>query len=886
MPNSVEGLGAATLRRQRSVDLARTEQSGRGGGHPARRRWGWAFRARIRWLGWGAIALVAATGAFWVLRGTPVTVRLGQGNGSQEAGVIPVLGLQSALEVKRDQLGVPHLKGRSEHDLWFGLGFVHAQDRLAQLLWMRRMAQGTTAEVIGGSGLPGDRLARTLGIGLLAARASQALGPEARAVLQAYGAGINASMRHRHDRASEALQFKRDERQARPARWEVSDSIAILKLLSWAMSNGIETGLVLDDLIAQLGGRWALPFRPDPPAWRIRDGDGNALPSLEGWMHARGGGASGMGFSSGRDWVRSVDLQGGSAWVLGGHYTESGSPFLVADLHLPVTAPSLMYAASLSGESMDLAGATIPGVPVFWFGRNSKMAWAALPARAVTVDLFTETVRWADGTYRSGGLWTPLDLREENIEVRTEAGLESVPWIVRSTRHGPLIDSLLAADGVLSEPIRDVERRPLSLAWTGAIEGDGFESLLRLARAGSEADLLRALPDHHEPVISVVYADQSGRAGMQLAGWLPERILPTSLVPVPGRLALFDWVKPIPFSEMPHLSFDASRQVGPQGRAFLALADGAVGSAPMEAPIEWMWRSRSTQTRLQAILQQLIAQDPARQSRPSGLVDLLSAWTTLDDMGGHAARDFVPAIVDLANQADNLRPEAKEILSILADWDGVFSVKSRGAAIYQVLMHHLLERVLRPSIGPKLLSRYLDLPDVKPNAVLGQMMIAAQQVNSGEDPAGTEPMANAVASALRQTWVTLSHRLGVSREDWRWGALHQLRFIRFEGARSELVSEIPPIQMGGSGRTLAYASFDAGRSFAVDQVSNLRIAIDLAYPDRLLLSLAPGQSESSEHVHYQDALQRWTVGKPFVLETKPLWVEGQASSRLLLEPVQ
>ena len=884
MPNSVEGLGAATLRRQRSVDLARTEQSGRGGGQPPRRRRGWASRARIRWLGWGAFALAAATGAFWMLRGDPAAVRLGKGNEPQETGVIPVLGLQSALEIKRDHLGVPHLKGGSEHDLWFGLGFVHAQDRLAQLLWMRRMALGTTAETIGRSGLPGDRLARTLGIRSLAVRASQALGPEARAVLQAYGAGINASMRNRHDRALEAPQFRRDERHALPAPWEVSDSIAILKLLSWAMSNGIETGLVLDDLIAQLGGRWALPFRPDPSGWRIRDG--HALPSLEDWMHARGGGASGIGFSSGRDWVRSVDFQGGSAWVLGGYYTESGSPFLVADLHLPVTAPALMYAASLTGGSMDLAGATIPGVPVFWLGRNSKMAWAALPARAVTVDLFTETVRWADGTYRSGGVWTPLDFREEIIEVRTDSGLESVPWVVRSTRHGPLIDSLLAVEGVDAEPIRDVERRPLSLAWTGALEGDGFESLLRLASAGSEADLLRALPDHHEPVISVVYADQSGRAGMQLAGWLPERILPTSLVPVPGRLALFDWVEPIPFSEMPHLSFDASRQAGPQGRAFLALADGAVGPAPAEVPIEWMWRSRSTQKRLRAILQQLIVQDSARQSRPGGLVDLLSAWGTLNDMGGHAARDVVPAIVDLAHQADNLRPEAKEILSILADWDGVFSATSRGAAIYQVLMHHLLDRVLRPSIGSKLLSRYLDLPDVKPNAVLGKMMIATQQANSGDDPVRIEPMANAVASALRQTWVTLSHRLGVSREDWRWGALHQLRFARFGEKRSEWVSGIPPIQMGGSGRTLAYASFDVGRSFAVDQVSNLRIAIDLAYPDRLLLSLAPGQSESVQSGHYQDALPRWMIGKPFVLETKPLWVEGQASSRLLLEPVQ
>ena len=82
-----------------------------------------------------------------------------------------------------------------------------------------------------------------------------------------------------------------------------------------------------------------------------------------------------------------------------------------------------------------------------------------------------------------------------------------------------------------------VGREPLSLAWTGMLPGNVLTSLIGVARAKDADALVSALAGHHEPVVTVVYADASGQAGMQLAGWLPQRALPTSLVPVPGRPA-------------------------------------------------------------------------------------------------------------------------------------------------------------------------------------------------------------------------------------------------------------------------------------------------------------------------------------------------------------
>ena len=48
-------------------------------------------------------------------------------------------------------------------DAAFALGFVHAQDRFAQMEIMRRLAGGRLAEVVGALGLNSDRFMRTLG---------------------------------------------------------------------------------------------------------------------------------------------------------------------------------------------------------------------------------------------------------------------------------------------------------------------------------------------------------------------------------------------------------------------------------------------------------------------------------------------------------------------------------------------------------------------------------------------------------------------------------------------------------------------------------------------------------------------------------------------------
>ena len=98
-------------------------------------------------------------------------------------GRLTVEGLAAPVVILRDLRGVPHIRARSDADALRGLGFSHAQDRLAQMVWLLRSAQGRAAELIGPSALPSDRIARTVGIARHAERQTQQLDAATREAL-------------------------------------------------------------------------------------------------------------------------------------------------------------------------------------------------------------------------------------------------------------------------------------------------------------------------------------------------------------------------------------------------------------------------------------------------------------------------------------------------------------------------------------------------------------------------------------------------------------------------------------------------------------------------------------------------------------------------------
>jgi len=759
-------------------------------------------------------------------------------------GRLRVADLRGPVVVLRDLRGVPHIEAESEWDAYFGLGFVHAQDRLAQMVWLSRVARGRSAEILGKRGVPADRRARILGLGLHAEADARSLPPHVRSLLEAYAAGVNA--RIARIAAGEVKAPPAIEAWGTPLDpWRPSDTLALLKLYSWGLGGTLEEIVTMREFIQRFGGFGARRFFPTgvgidvvlPP-----QGSSVALGTPDPLRQA-------LGLSG-----RSI---GSSAFVVAAAHSSSGSPLLVADSHFAPTAPAHFYEAHFHGGPVNVAGATLPGIPVVWTGFTPRVAWASTHAAAVVSDLFVESLDPNDPSrYHDGVRWRQLEDREEIIEIRDE---EPLRLKVRETRHGPLVNDLL-----------EEAHEPLAIRWTGALRSAGIGGMMAVARARSADELRRALATHHEPVLLVVYADVAGSAGVQMAGFLPKRSLPSGLVPVPGRDPAYHWTRRIAFAELPR------REMGRRTRWIIA-SDGDPTYGGEASEIEFLWRTGVRAARIDSLL--------GKYAR-AGPMNVRTLVSVQGDVLSGGAGDLIETALALAGDPEPLGTEASEVARMLGEWDGRASSPSIGAAVYHVFLDILLRAVFEPELGDDLLRRYLALARPDPTHLLHQTLVAAKE-GRGETEGWSDPGAvrEAVRSSLRDTWIRMSVQLGVNREKWTWGRLHTLRFAPLwrEGWAGQ-DDGFGPFPYDGDGSSVKIAEYQPLESFDARVVSGYRFIVDTADLDQALTSLAPGQSEHPGHPHSADGLVRWLQDRPALLSTNQLVLEGSTRARLELEP--
>ena len=157
--------------------------------------------------------------------------------GTTAATPIEVPGLDSAVKVIRDVDGIPHIMGKSEHDVVFVQGYLHAHDRFFQMDASRRQGSGTLAELLGAPALGSDVQLRTFGLRRAATLSLSALSPETQAGLQAYADGVNYYL---NTQPLPPEYTVLEITQAEP--WTPLDSVVVGKLIAFGLSFDLDIG--------------------------------------------------------------------------------------------------------------------------------------------------------------------------------------------------------------------------------------------------------------------------------------------------------------------------------------------------------------------------------------------------------------------------------------------------------------------------------------------------------------------------------------------------------------------------------------------------------------------------------------------------------------------
>ena len=403
----------------------------------------------------------------------------------QTEGVARVAGVSAATLIVRDDQGVPHLFGATDADVYFALGYAHAQDRFFQMDMARRAVQGRLSELFGRRAVRSDARARNR----LFPQAAQAVidnaDPQTRTAVEAYVAGVNARLA----RGVPSPEYAILRKPAEP--WTLIDTAAITIYLADDLAAGayedLERVALKDVLTPEQLEQWFTPY-PDWAPTTLKDAD------IE---------AQGVGSASGAR-AQADNLPGSNAWVVSGERSASGAPLLANDPHLALSAPSIWYFARLQLEHGPVVGGTVPGSPFVVLGRNAHGAWGFTNTGFDVIDyVAVDPAR--------------LEITAEHEQTLAVSGGEDVSFTVRETAIGPVLDpawfNLDAFDG-----------RAVILRSTVHSPDNGVaDAIFNIMHARDWDAFVEAGRSWTAPMQNMHYAGVDGVIGYTTAGLLPIR---------------------------------------------------------------------------------------------------------------------------------------------------------------------------------------------------------------------------------------------------------------------------------------------------------------------------------------------------------------------------
>ena len=776
-------------------------------------------------------------------------------------------GVSAPVEIVRNNANVPHIFGKTDADVYFALGFVHAQDRLWQMTMLRRTAQGRLSEIFGPRTAKIDELVRRLDLYTLAQQSVAAQDRATISALDAYAAGVNAwigqvNLGARGRGAPEFFFFSNE-----IAAWSPADSIAIMKLMALQMSSQLENEVLRAQMSLILPAARLSDILPDDPGQPVA-----ALPDYAQLMPSAYPAAqkSQMAYlDAPLSPFHSRDFAGASnAWAAMPNNAAAGGSLLANDPHLELTAPSIWYLARLQLRSGGVIGGTIPGMPLVLVGRSEKLGWGLTTAYVDDQDVVMEKLNPENPEqYITPDGPKPFTSRQSILNIKGQA---PVTLTLRWSQSGPILPGT-HYDLASVTPAGSVA----ALEWTGLSAADtSMTAALHMMSAGSVAQAISAGRQFIAPAQNLMLADASGIA-LQTVGAVPLRDARHSTqgrMPAAGWQGNNRWLGVEPYASNPSFVNPVSGLLGNTNnrtvdRAFPDHVSFNWGDTQRIQRWLTLMKTREVHSRDSFIEAQLDTVSPTART----LLPLIGAdlWFT-----GEAAPEGTP---------ERMRQKA---LTLMAAWNGEMNEHLPEPLIAEAWLRALQDRLIRDEIGP--LADKFTHPDP----------VFIERVYRNTDGAGVwcdvvqsavvETCTEIARQALDDALLKLSESYGGSIESWRWGDVHQATHDHPVLGQVPILRYFVDIHQstsGGDSTLLRGRTKGTGPNpYQNVHAGGYRGVYDFADPDSSVFIQATGQSGHPLSAYYDDLAELWRRGEYIPMSLDPALARAGAVGITHLTP--
>ena len=760
------------------------------------------------------------------------------------------LGLTAPLEIVRDNANVPHIFGENDPDVFFGLGYAHAQDRLWQMTMLRRTAQGRLSELFGARTLGIDKVVRRFDLYSLAVRSVSAQDAETRAALMSYSAGVNAWLAEVNSGAlgrgaPEMWIFSHP-----VSPWQSADSLAIMKLMALQLSSHLEGEV--------LRARASLMLEPDRLRDLLPDDPSSGIAALPAYAQMvpnvpRYTPDSRLAYGPLNPSKRPALAGASNAWAASAERAAAGATLMANDPHLGLTAPTIWYLARLELQSGGVIGGTIPGIPVILSGRSADLGWGLTSSYLDDQDVFLEELNPDDITqYRTATGWTAFESRDSIINIKNAPAVTlKLNWSV----NGPIMPAAQYDLGAITPP-----GHVAAIGWTALSDKDSSVSAaMALMRARTVQQGIAATETYIAPSQNLTLVDRN-QIALKTIGAIPARNADhqsQGRLPSYGYIAENRWMGRLPYADNPEF-------VNPVG-GIVGNTNNKTIDRPFPNHVSFKWGDTQRINRWRRLMQSRAVH--TRESFIEAQLDTVS----------FTARALLPLIgADLwftgeAAAIGSSNHRRLEALTLLAAWNGEMNEHLPEPLLYAAWLRHLQDRLVRDELGP--LATEFTHPDPVFIERVFRNVDGASKWCDVLQSAPIETCTDIARLALDDALIWIAENKGGAIAALRWGDLHQATHDHPVVGEAPLINWFVNIRQSTSGgdNTLqrGRTSGTGPNPYQNVHAAGYRGVYDFADPDSSVFVTATGQSGHPLSRYYDNLGELWRRGEYIPMSLDP-----------------
>lgn len=363
------------------------------------------------------------------------------------------------VEIARDEFGVPHINGKTDADVAYGLAYAHSEDDFTTIQEVVAMTRGRAGAMLGSDGAPIDYVEQLLGVRDTISKHYMSIPADVRAVMDAYAAGLN----HYADKHPSEVRLSK---------------------LFPVTGRDVAAGFVL---------RSPFFYGLDDTIKKLND---NVMPTAEPVAKLTPVGTD-------------PSMNGSNAFAVAPKRMADGKTWLISNSHQPYEGSVAWYEAVVhSGEGLDMAGALFPGSPFVLLGHNRNLGWTNTVNQPDLIDVYKLVTNAEKTQYRMDGKWKPLVQKRIWLPVKFGPFNLPVPKTVYRSEHGPVIINKNGAFAIRYAGIDDVKL---------------LEQYFRIQKAQDYDQWIAAMSLRGIPATNFIYADKTGKIGYFYNAIFPDR---------------------------------------------------------------------------------------------------------------------------------------------------------------------------------------------------------------------------------------------------------------------------------------------------------------------------------------------------------------------------